>query len=176
MNRRSFLAPLLSAVMLVAPALLTTAPAVAQTPTTGLVTGIVQSIPGGTFVGTLTVTGFNVVNGVLNAVGTISGTLTRGGTATAITNQAVTIPITGITGTCGILSLQTGTIDLNVLGLNVHLAPINLEITAQSGPGQLLGNLLCAVVHLLDQGGPLSNLLGSLSGLLNQILGQIPIL
>jgi hypothetical protein len=33
----------------------------------------------------------------------------------------------------------------------------------------LLGNLLCAVAHLLDTGGPLSQLIN----LLNQILGML---
>ena len=46
---------------------------------------------------------------------------------------------------------------------------IVLDIDAQSGPGNLLGNLLCAVAHLLDGGGPLSNLVN----LLNQILGLL---
>lgn len=87
------------------------------------------------------------------------------GPAQNIVNQAVSIPLTGVTGTCLILSLHTGAISLNLLGLNAALAPIDLVITAQSGPG----NLLCAVAHLLDAGGPLSGL----TNLLNQILGAI---
>ena len=43
-----------------------------------------------------------------------------------------------------------------------------LTIIAQSGVGQLLGNLLCAVAGLLD-GGPLAGLLGRLQDLLNRI-------
>ena len=42
----------------------------------------------------------------------------------------------------------------------------HLVIDAQQAPGNLLGNLLCAVTHLLDGTGPL----GGLSALLNQIL------
>jgi hypothetical protein len=34
-----------------------------------------------------------------------------------------------------------------------------------------MGNLLCAVAGLLDNGGPLSDILGELVDLLNQILG-----
>jgi hypothetical protein len=173
MNRRSFLAPLMAVAMVTAPMLLTPAPAAAQTSPTGLLVGIFQTLPqGGTFVGSLTVTSFQVIDGVLNAVGTVSGTHTGPAGAThTITNVPVTIPITDITGTCRILNLRTGIINLSVLGLNIHLAPVHLVITAVAGPGLLLGNLLCTVVHLLDQGGPLSTLLPTL----NQILGQIPI-
>ena len=109
------------------------------------------------------------MNGVLNAVGTITGTFTPLVGAPQAITQAVSIPLTGLAGTCTILTLHTGAISLNLLGLNVALAPIDLVITAQAAPGNLLGNLLCAVVHLLDAGGPLSGLVA----LLNQILGAI---
>jgi len=48
-------------------------------------------------------------------------------------------------------------------------------VTAESGPGNLLGNLLCAVVGLLDgpTGGGLGNILNQIVALLNQILGAI---
>jgi hypothetical protein len=68
--------------------------------------------------------------------------------------------------TCDVLHLTLGPLDLNVLGLVVHLDQIQLDITAQQAPGNLLGNLLCAVAHLLDGTGPLSGL----TVLLNQIL------
>jgi len=70
------------------------------------------------------------------------------------------------TSTCEILNLQLGPLDLNLLGLLVHLDQINLQITAEQAPGNLLGNLLCAVAHLLDGGSPL----GGLAALLNRIL------
>jgi hypothetical protein len=62
-----------------------------------------------------------------------------------------------------------GPLDLNLLGLMVHLNQVVLDITAVPGAGNLLGNLLCAVAGLLDQGGPLQGLIN----LLNQILGQL---
>jgi len=73
---------------------------------------------------------------------------------------------------CGILNLTLGPLDLNLLGLQVHLDRVVLNVTAQSGAGNLLGNLLCSVAGLLD-GGPLAGLLGQLSSLLNQILGAL---
>jgi len=137
-----------------------------------VVTGIVQVIPNvGTFTGSLTTTSFQVVNGTLNAVGTISGTLTNtlGQAVGTLTNAPITIPLTGLTGSCPILSLHTGQIDLSLLGLNVVLSPIDLVITAQAAPGNLLGNLLCAVAHLLDTNGTL----GQIAILLNQILAAL---
>jgi hypothetical protein len=131
-----------------------------------------QVIPGvGTFTGTLTTTSFTLANGVISGVGTITGTLTNsaGAVIGSITGQPVSVPLTGFTGTCTILTLNTGAINLSLLGLNVSLSPINLIITATAAPGNLLGNLLCAVAHLLDSNGGLT----ALTNLLNQILGAI---
>lgn len=67
---------------------------------------------------------------------------------------------------CDIVNLVLGPLDLNVLGLEVHLNQVVLDIVGATGAGNLLGNLLCAVVGLLDGGA----LLGQIAGLLNQIL------
>ena len=123
-----------------------------------------------TFAGTLTITRFVSQAGQLLAVGTLTGTLTNtvtGGTQ-AVT-QAVTIPVTAATGSCQVLDLTLGPLDLDLLGLQVHLDTVHLNITAQQGPGNLLGNLLCAVANLLNGGGPLT----ALAGLLNQILAAL---
>ena len=129
---------------------------------------IVGSFLGGTFAGTLDIARFAVRNGQLVAIGTLSGTLTDalGNVIGAVTNVPITLPVTNITGTCDILHLELGPLDLNLLGLVVHLDRIVLDIDAQSGPGNLLGNLLCAVAGLLDSNGPLSGL----AQLLNRIL------
>jgi hypothetical protein len=76
-------------------------------------------------------------------------------------------------GPCNVLNLVLGPLDLNILGLRVHLNQVVLDITAQPGAGQLLGNLLCAVAGLLDPGSALSGLLGQLTTLLNQILAAL---
>ncbi len=148
------------------------APVSAQRPSTGSlttpVTGTVASLPGGAFNGTLNITQFAVQNGQLVAIGTLTGTITQTvnnvtTTVGQVTNAAVTLPVTDATGSCPILHLVLGPLDLNLLGLTVHLNQVVLDITAQSGPGNLLGNLLCAVAHLLD------NPSGQLSGLVNQL-------
>jgi hypothetical protein len=68
--------------------------------------------------------------------------------------------------TCDILHLDLGPLDLNVLGLQIDLSRIVLDITAQAGAGNLLGNLLCAVVNLLNDPTGLSRLLNSILDIL----------
>ena len=168
-TRRTFLALFMALTLATLPLVMVT-PAAAAPAGGSLDTGILQVIPGvGTFAGTLTTTSFTLVNGVVNAVGTLNGTFTDlVGNVTPVA-QAITVPLTSFTGTCTILTLHTGAINLSILGLNVALSPIDLVITATAAPGNLLGNLLCAGVHLLDSNGSLS----ALTNLLNQILGAI---
>ena len=72
---------------------------------------------------------------------------------------------------CDILHLTLGPLDLDLLGLVIHLDRVVLTIDADPGPGNLLGNLLCAVANLLN--GGLQGALGRLTRLLNRILGQL---
>ncbi len=132
------------------------------------------AFPGGNFVGTLTVTSFQVINGVLNAVGTLTGNLvtSTGATFGPTVTQTLNLPL-AVNGSCPILNLTLGPLDLNLLGLQVHLNQIVLNITAQPGNGNLLGNLLCAVANLLNSGGPVQTLLNQLANLLNQILAAL---
>lgn len=122
-----------------------------------------------------TITSFKVVDGVLTAVGTITGDVTTmvGGipVTTSVVNAPFTAPVTSATGTCQILQLDIGAIHLDLLGLVVDLSPIHLDISAQSGSGKLLGNLLCAVAHLLDNSN--SGVLNGVANLLNQILAAL---
>jgi hypothetical protein len=62
---------------------------------------------------------------------------------------------------CPVLHLELGPLDLNLLGLRVQLNQVVLDITAVPGPGNLLGNLLCAIAGLLN-GVDLSGVLGDL--------------
>ena len=81
---------------------------------------------------------------------------------------------------CQVLLLQIPDgLTLNLLGLEVLLAALRLDILAVRGAGNLLGNLLCAVVNLLNginlAGllgglGNVAQLLGSLSGALDDLL------
>jgi hypothetical protein len=73
---------------------------------------------------------------------------------------------------CSILALDLGPLHLDLLGLVVDLAPVILDITAQPGPGNLLGNLLCAIVGLLDFPGLLA-VVTQLVDAVNQVLGGL---
>ena len=146
---------------------------------------------GATFAGKYKVNRFVDRNGHLKTVGRLTGTLTKksGATkdvagrvrmpvnmaATRAANATSALPTTSSTvGTsavsCDILHLVLGPLDLDLLGLVVHLDKVVLDITAVPGAGALLGNLLCAVVGLLDGTG-IGGLSGILTNLLNAILG-----
>jgi hypothetical protein len=144
------------------------------------VSGTLQN--GGAFDGTLDITSF-----ALDQAGrlTVSGLLN--GTATPLVGepqQIVDQPFTNVVGTltggsilgtlgCGILNLDLGPLHLDVLGLVIDLSEVELDITAVPGAGNLLGNLLCAVAGLLDDGNSLSNLLEGLLNLINRILNGL---
>jgi len=110
---------------------------------------------------TVSLTGFQVVDGTLQAV------LTATNTATGELIGTVTAPVTATpaTGSCQILDLTVGPINLDLLGLVVQTNTIHLNITAQRGPGNLLGNLLCGLTNALNGGG-----LSGVAALLNQLL------
>jgi len=73
--------------------------------------------------------------------------------------------------TCDILNLVLGPIHLDLLGLVVDLNQVTLNITAEQAPGNLLGNLLCAVVNLLNGPSPLAGLLNQLNHILRVLSG-----
>ena len=150
-------------------ALVFPAAAAAKQPTANAVsvpvTGTLQDGTG-SVAGTFTIDRFVNQGGNLAAVGTFTGSVTDAAGNVTSGSQAVTLPVTA-QATCEILHLELGPLDLNLLGLMVHLDQVVLDISAQQAPGNLLGNLLCAVAGLLDNtGGPLSGI----SALLNQIL------
>ena len=72
---------------------------------------------------------------------------------------------------CRILTLDIGPAFLDLLGLQVRLSRVELDITAVTGPNRLLGNLLCAVTGLLDPPNPGGGQTGGLLNLINRILG-----
>ena len=76
--------------------------------------------------------------------------------------QNVAVPAAVTNATCQILHLDLGPLSLDILGLKVDLSRVVLDITAQSGAGNLLGNLLCSVAGLLDNPGGLATLLNKI--------------
>lgn len=134
-------------------------PAQTTLPVSGTVTNAAGQVT--QFTGSISNLTTSVVNGVLTLTGTLTGT---GLPAAGVPFSTPLTPAVG--GSCTILTLDLGAIHLDLLGLVVDLAPVNLDITAVPGAGNLLGNLLCAVAGLLDGGGPLQGI----SALLNRLL------
>jgi hypothetical protein len=131
----------------------------------------------GSFEGQLEIVRFQLNNaGDIVATGNLSGDLlSRGGDLiSSITNVVISVPLVLIDAietdvACEVLSLTLGPIDLNVLGLIVHLDRVVLDVSADP-TGGLLGSLLCALAGL-DLGG----LLGGVLNILDLILSLLGI-
>jgi hypothetical protein len=152
---------------------------------------------GGVFHGTLTVQHFSVhpdfvpgpdapgpqlvVTGLLSGKATladgrvvhvnnveVSAPATLGGDVAASAAEQVVIQQLA----CPILNLDLGPLHLDLLGLVIDLSPVSLDITAVPGPGNLLGNLLCAIVGLFDIPGTIA-IIQQLLDIVNQLLGGL---
>jgi hypothetical protein len=124
---------------------------------------------GGKFTGNFAITQFQVVNNQIVAVGTLTGTVQNAvGNVIGTVLKTIQMIVAIKAASCDILHLELGPLDLDLLGLEVHLNKIVLDIDADP-TGGLLGALLCAVANLLDVGGPLADIVG----LLNQILALL---
>jgi hypothetical protein len=152
----------------------------AQTPPGGVATKNLKRIPisgkaqnGKTFTGHFTVDRFVSRHGKTYALGTLSGAIGK----RHVSRSNVAIPTkvdkggaASAAATCPILHLVLGPLSLNLLGLHVNLNQVVLDITAQSGPGNLLGNLLCSVSNLLNGQTLLSQQLTGLLNIVQQLL------
>jgi len=124
---------------------------------------------------------FSKKNGKVRVRGLVQGVVHNANGSTSTFTALRTMRVKSINGepataraaaqnraTCDVLHLVLAPLDLDLLGLRVHLDRVVLDIVAVSGAGNLLGNLLCAVTGLLD--GGLSGQLGRLVRLLDRIL------
>src|SRR5215831_461287 len=136
------------------------------------VTGTFHTTNGrGRLTGSFTPKKFTVANGVLEATGLLNGKLIApNGTKLGKVHKTITMPLDTKTANarpmCNILNLRLGPLNLNLLGLKVHLNRVHLTITAIPGAGNLLGNLLCRIANLLNGSGNLSRM----AALLNKAL------
>ncbi len=143
-------------------------PAYAQT-TPGLAIPVVSTGTAAVFNGTFTLRRFVRAGDGVAAVGTLSGIATPvGGTPVSIFRDVMVeaqvgtgaTPVTtgsqaafAVAAVCPVLHLDLGPLFLDLLGVQIDLSRVILDVTAVSGSGQLLGNLVCTVVGLLDPGG-----------------------
>ena len=150
------------------------APATTAAPGLGTMTSDVSgtftdAAGAGTFTGTFVPSQFSTDGANTFATGVLSGNMVSADGTTQAVSQTETMQVNQITAIgCEVLDLVLGPLDLDLLGLVVHLDRVHLNITAVPGAGNLLGNLLCAIVGLLD-GGPLAQIVA----LLNQILALL---
>lgn len=158
-----------------------TAPATQKLAKTIRVTGVTQS--GKKMNAKYTISRFIAKGNKTYALGTLKGKV--GGKH--FTKRHVKLPVAQGTGaaaaqatSCQVLDLVINPINLNLLGLVVHTDTIHLNITAVPGAGNLLGNLLCGILGILNPptlptGGlsaaQLAQLLNSILGALTPVLG-----
>ena len=140
--------------------------AAAAPPAAALSVPIVGSGGGGTFAGTFSLQKFANQDGQLVAVGLLSGTVTSATGVVGSIVKTVAVPAAVVDSTCEILHLDLGPLSLDLLGLKVDLSRVVLDITAQAGAGNLLGNLLCGVANLLNDPSGLAKVLNSILDLL----------
>jgi hypothetical protein len=145
------------------------------------------AVDGRVFTGKVTITRFDAVPTAADptkATVVVSGKLQlQGAGVQEFSNVPVTVTDASAAGllriapaiqaSCSILDLDIGAIHLDLLGLVVDLAPVHLDITGQTGAGNLLGNLLCALTGILDPGGigPLTDLINLLTQINNILAG-----
>jgi len=140
-------------------------------------TGTVLS--GGTFIGSFSIARFENRGDTIYAIGMVSGVVS-GPLARSGISGPLALPVTATTGaplatpsavvaqaTCDVLHLSFGGLTLNLLGLDVALSPVTLDLTGGAGP---LGNLVCQIVSLLNTAG---NVVGLVVNLLNTLLGVV---
>src|SRR3954454_10314335 len=131
------------------------------------------------FNGKFTIDRFIARGGKTYAVGKVTGRLA----GKKVSKNNVRFPVAPGAGTasasqlpaasCQVLDLVINPITLNLLGLVVHTDTIHITITAVPGPGNLLGNLLCGILGILDPGhitaGQLAQILNAILALLTNV-------
>ena len=138
------------------------------------ITGSVAT--GGAFTGTLSILRFEARGSEVVAIGMVTGSVA--GVGTALVGSVALPVVVGPGGqgaaasnslaapqaTCQALHLVIGSVNLNLLGLQVTTLPVSIDISADSAAP--LGNLVCTILTTLN------NVVG-LVGLLNQLLGLL---
>jgi hypothetical protein len=144
-------------------------------------------IGGGSFTGTITAKSIAVdpATRQLTMTGVLNGTAIKAsGEVVDVVNQTFTAPLSlnrpGATAgfvqpaaqaQCGILNLVLGPLHLDLLGLVIDLNQVVLNVFAQTGTSNLLGNLLCAITSLLAIPGAIAAVTSIIDNINNILSG-----
>jgi len=134
-----------------------------------LLAGLANALNGGTSLATFLAGLTDANRGIL--LGGLAQLL-NGALSAAASSQAT--PSASTANGVNVLTLSLGPLNLNLLGLVVHLdncanGPVTVTITAVPGPGNLLGNLIAGLANLLNHRANINAILDRLL----QIAGQI---
>jgi hypothetical protein len=98
----------------------------------------------------IAITKFGVAHGKTTASGVATATLSDNAGGITRIKQPVSLAVKS-GGSCRILALVLDQLDLKLLGLNVHLDKVNLQITGQKRGG-VLGSLFCKLANTRVKG------------------------
>jgi hypothetical protein len=154
-------------------------PATAQaaTPLTQTVAMTGKAKNGKRFTGTYAIDRFIRRGGQTYAVGTLKGRRVKREDVRIPVDLARAAQASQILPTpnaCQILNLTLQPIDINLLGLRVRTSRIDLRIEGVPGGGQLVGNLLCGLLGILDPQGGAGATPSQLTQVLNALLALVP--
>ena len=110
----------------------------------------------GTLSGTLSISGFVVDGGVIKADASFTGKLsaTDGTELAAVSDVELLLPLTSTTGTTAeTLHLELGSVSFDVGTTNVTLAPIVLDLTADSSSNPGFKRILALASRTLEREG-----------------------
>jgi hypothetical protein len=138
----------------------------------------------GTFTGTFTINRFEVRDNAVVAVGVVRGSIASAGSvlvgevAAPVTVGTASAPaaaskaaVAQQAATCGVLHLDIGAMNLNVLGVMVATQPISIDLSGDSAAP--LGNLVCTIESTLNNVVGLVDLLNQLLGALTGLVGGL---
>jgi len=148
-------------------------------------TGTVVS--GGTFTGSFSISRFENRGGTIHAVGMVSGVVIGPSARTGISGP-LALPVT-VTADQPLatrsalvvaqavpceIHLSFGGLTLNLLGVDVTLSPVMIDLVAGSGPlGNIVGQICTLLNTVGDVVGLVTNLLNTLLGLLGGVVGGV---
>jgi hypothetical protein len=109
--------------------------------------------------------GFTVVDGTLAAFGTVTWSVN----GLAVGPLAFELPVTGISGSCDVLSVDIAGMDILALGVSLSFGQVDFDIHSGEITPNAVRNLLCTAARMAEGGANAY----ALAAALNRILPAI---